>query len=214
MASRPEYCAFDEAQHLTHTRDPVVRSNVLQSIKCLGAIDRTLFLSGGYELAYRGLFDSAHFAGRLVCVECRPYTDSSADIGEWLSILRAYGERMELTCASLLIDECETLLRASNGCIGLLEKILWQAKTACGYEGRPIDLAALRDAFPSRQEHEAIHRDIALGQQALARLSEGTNRYSEEDLSVPDVKDSRKKRPFKRNPNRHAVETVRMADDE
>jgi len=121
------YALLDEAHHLTHTKDREVRSNVLQSIKCLMAIHRTLVLVGGYELAYRGLFDSAHFVGRVICVEFAPYTDCEADMREWLGILKFFSQRISVSPKNLLIAEAAILLNVSNGSFGLLEKILWQA---------------------------------------------------------------------------------------
>lgn len=118
---------LDEAHHLTHTKDREVRSNVLQSFKCFLAINRTLVLIGGYELAYRGLFDSAHFVGRVICVEFAPYTDCEADMGEWLSILKFFSQCISVSPGNLLISEAAILLNVSNGSFGLLEKILWSA---------------------------------------------------------------------------------------
>lgn len=197
------YIALDEAHHLTHTRDPRVRANVLQSIKCLSAIDRTLFMAGGYELAYRGLFDSAHFAGRLVCVECPPYSETDDDFQEWLRILKAIGRHVELASPSLLIDRAELLLQATNGSFGLLEKVVWRASVLSASGNRAVDSSALIEALPSKKEHDAIRRDIASGRAALADFPTHVSRTSEPSQTTSPTS---KRTPFKRNPNRHIAD--------
>lgn len=189
---------LDEAHHLTHTKDREVRSNVLQSFKCFLAINRTLVLIGGYELAYRGLFDSAHFVGRVICVEFAPYTDCEADMGEWLSILKFFSQRISVSPRNLLISEATILLNVSNGSFGLLEKILWSASVSS--RGKAITQTSLRAAYPTKAEHDVIRRDIVAGQRAIAKINapamEGI--VSEDDRA----KKGNRKRPFQRNPNR------------
>ncbi|WP_109127111.1 AAA family ATPase [Dyella sp. C11] len=188
---------LDEAHHLTHTKDRELRSNVLQSIKCLGAIDRTLALFGGYELVYRGLFDSAHFAGRLICVEIAPYTNCPDDLIEWSRILKLFGKHMSLHPPSLLLEEVETLLYAANGVFGLLEKILWLARARS--HGKAITREVLRSAFPTQAEHDVIKRDIEAGQRAIARLR---NPSFDTSASASTPRTKQRRRPFQRNPNR------------
>jgi hypothetical protein len=200
------YIALDEAHHLTHTRDPNVRANVLSSIKCMSAIDRTLFLVGGYELAYRGLFDSAHFAGRLMCVEFPPYIDTDADFEEWLRILKSLSDHVKLASRSLLIDAAETLLHVTNGSFGLLEKIVWRASVLSSSAGNTVDRTALLEAFPSKKEHDAIRRDIAAGQSALADLP--TAQLNANAPPTPQQTPRAKRRPFERNPNREVAAIV------
>lgn len=189
---------LDEAHHLTHTNNVSVRANVIQSIKCLGALDRTLVLVGGYELAYRGLFDSAHFAGRLICVELAPYTGSGSDLAEWERILKFCGKYVATQPSTLLLDEAEQLMQVTNGCFGLLEKILWAARSLSGSKG--INRTSLHAAYPLKHEYEAIKHDIAMGKQALARLA--VNKLPERlEESAPNKKKA-SNRPFKRKPNR------------
>jgi hypothetical protein len=202
------FLLMDEAQHLTHTKNETLRANILQSIKCLGAINRTLVLSGGYELAYRGLFDSAHFAGRLVCVEFRPYTSASDDMCEWEKILKFASKYVAVTPSTLLLDEAEALLFASNGSFGLLEKILWVARAL--NLGKEINRSQLYAAFPLRAEREAIQADIREGQRALARMNFCAH-------SAPSNSPQKKKkgtsRPFQRKPNRKQPPYPEMGDE-
>lgn len=203
------YAVMDEAHHLTHTKSREVRGNVLQSLKCLMAIDRTLALVGGYELAYRGLFDSAHFAGRVICVEFAPYTDCEADLREWLSILKFFSQRISVSPKNLLIAEAAILLNVSNGSFGLLEKILWRARVSS--RGKAITKAALRAAYPTKAEHDVIRRDIVAGQKALAKINASAL------VCVALVDDratkGKHKKPFQRNPNRNLNKLPVVADE-
>lgn len=187
---------LDEAHHLTHTKNRELRSNVLQSIKCLCAIKRTLVLVGGYELAYQGLFDSAHFAGRLACIELPPYVANAIDLDEWDRILKFCSKYVPVSPASLLIDNADDLLEATNGCFGLLEKVLWFARSIA--DGGAITKSTLRAAFPTQAEHSAIRSDIQAGQRALGNLK--SHEMGEDPTSF--LKRTHRQKPFKRKPNR------------
>lgn len=208
-ARSTSFVLLDEAHHLTHTNNRDVRTNVIQSIKCLGAIDRTLVLVGGYELAYRGLFDSAHFAGRLICVELAPYTESNDDLAEWDRVLKFCSKYVVTRPSTLLLDEAESLLQATNGCFGLLEKVLWAARSLSG--PKAIDLRSLRAVYPLRHEHGAIKHDIATGKQALASLT--TDRPAKQTDGTKSTKDKATNRPFSRKPNRALPAYPVVADE-
>lgn len=187
---------MDEAHHLTHTKNRELRSNVLQSLKCLCAIKRTLALIGGYELAYQGLFDSAHFSGRLVCVEFPPYAATKADLEEWDRILKFCGKHVSTSPTTLLLQHADELLEVTNGCFGLLEKVLWFARSVSS--GGPITYPTLRSAFPSKSEHMAIRSDIQAGQQALAAFKPSKLHGSVD----PPPQSKGRPKPFKRKPSR------------
>lgn len=208
-ARSTSFVLLDEAHHLTHTNNRDVRSNVIQSIKCLGAIDRTLVLVGGYELAYRGLFDSAHFAGRLVCVELSPYTESNNDLAEWDRVLKFCGKYLATRPSTLLLDEAVPLLQVTNGCFGLLEKLLWAARSLSG--SKAIDQRSLRAVYPLRHEFEAIKHDIATGKQALASLKTDRPVKQVEDTNL--IKKKATNRPFRRKPNRTLPAYPVVADE-
>jgi hypothetical protein len=208
-ARSTSFVLLDEAHHLTHTNNRDVRTNVIQSIKCLGAIDRTLVLVGGYELAYRGLFDSAHFAGRLMCVELAPYTKSCDDLAEWERILKFCSKHVVTRPSTLLLDEAALLLQVTNGCFGLLEKVLWAARSLSG--PKAIDRRGLRAVYPSRHEHEAIKHDIATGKQALASLT--TDRPAKQTEDTKSAKNKATNRPFSRKPNRALPAYPVVADE-
>jgi hypothetical protein len=207
-ARSTKYVLLDEAHHLTHTRIRDLRGGVLDSIKCLSAIKGTLVLVGGYELAYRGLFDSAHFAGRTICIELAPYTSAGNDLDEWERILKAFSKRMPLEPPTLLLEEAESLLLVTNGVFGLLEKLLWLAKALSS--GGPIDRKRLRAAFPPAQEHEVIRQDIVNGQKALRSLNLIKPAV---DPCVTKLGAGKKQKPFKRKPNRQLPALPEVAHD-
>jgi hypothetical protein len=198
---------LDEAHHLTHTKNRELRSNVLQSIKCLCAIKRTLVLIGGYELAYQGFFDSAHFSGRLACVELPPYVANKIDLDEWDRILKFCSKHVSVSPRSLLLDSADELLEATNGCFGLLEKVLWFARSVSN--GGSITHSTLRSAFPSKAEHAAIRSDIQAGQRALANFKP----YEMREATNPSPKPRRRQKPFKRKPNRVLPAYPEMANE-
>lgn len=213
MAAREtKFGIVDEAHHLTHTKDRNLSGNILDSIKCLTAIEQTLVLIGGYELVYRGVFDAAHFAGRMVILELAPYVETDeSDYREWLSILKAFSKQLSLSPKDLLCTHASELLRATNGCFGLLEKLLWLAR---GFSaGKPINKAQLLAAFPAQQEHDAIRRDIAAGQKALVGYKEKGYVVSAPESAVGS-KPTRSKKPFQRKANRTLMKTPKVVDDE
>lgn len=200
---------LDEAQCLVHTDDPEVRSRVLQSVKCLAGPGRLLFLAGGYELAVKGFFDSAHFPGRLVIVELPPYMNNAIDLRVWASILRSLEAYVPLSKPGLLVSHASALLHAANGSFGLLEKILYSAKVDAISRSVRVDWSLIESWFPPAKEHARIAEDIANGREALARLSESTEVRSA-SLS-PRTKP--KGVPFSRNPKRQATGAVKVAND-
>lgn len=188
----------DEAHHLTHTKSVQLRANVLQSIKCLCAVDRTLVLVGGYELAYRGMFDSAHFAGRLHVVDLPPYEDTSEDMDVWVEISKRMGRHLPLANPKLLVNEAEWLRHATNGSVGLLEKLLFECKADSQATSCRIDRKMLLAHAPSASENAVIRKDIDLGKEALARFTVVKPRL--------DQGPTRKtRRPFQQKPTRRPL---------
>jgi AAA domain len=208
-ARSTKFVLLDEAHHLTHTRIRDLREGVLDSIKCLSAITGTLVLVGGYELAYRGVFDSAHFAGRTICIELAPYTSVGNDLDEWERILKAFSKRMRLDPPTLLLEEAEALLLVTNGVFGLLEKLLWLAK-ALSKDGA-IERKTLRAAFPPAQEHEVIRQDIANGRNALRGLN--LVKPVADPCATKLHEGKNRQRPFKRKPNRQLSGLPKVAHD-
>lgn len=168
---RTSITLLDEGHHLTHTGNERLRANVLQSVKCMSALDRTLVIVGGYELAYRGFFDSAHFAGRLIVVDFPPYEDNPTDLGTWASILKTLSQHLSLESNQLLLDYALPLRNGTNGSFGLLQKWLWQCSVAAKQANKPIDKSLLLSFAPPKAEHAAIRRDIEAGREALSKLS-------------------------------------------
>jgi hypothetical protein len=202
-ARATRYMAFDEAHHLTYSKNKEVRSNVLHSVKCLAAIEGTLFLCGGYELVYRGLFDAAHFLGRTIILDFGSYGENASDFSQWESILKSFSLRIPSSPKHLLLAEAQTLLNVTNGSFGLLEKILWMANSLA--RGGPLTERGLRAAFPANKEREAIKRDIQAGCEALSRRDNVVR------IAPPSKKP--KPKPFTRKPRRDIPSKAEIARD-
>ena len=190
---------LDEGHHLTHTGNERLRANVLQSVKCMSALERTLVIAGGYELAYRGFFDSAHFAGRLVVVDFPPYENNPQDLEAWASIIKSLSTHLPLTSNQLLLDHTLKLRDATNGSFGLLQKWLWQCRVVAESAHRRIDKNLLFSFAPPKAEHSAIRRDIEAGRRALERFEFVTP--SVPPKSAP----SRASKPFQQRPRRRYI---------
>ena len=159
---------LDEAQHLTHTGNLEFQDRLFQSIKTLLAVDRALFLAGGYELAYNGMFNCAHFSGRLIVVEYPPYREVEDDIMEFVGVLRAW-EQLVPVQKELLVKNAIPLLRAHNGIVGSAEAHVFDCKVRAEASGALIDETLLYACMPTRAAQEKIAQDIEQGQEALRR---------------------------------------------
>ena len=201
-----EIIGLDEAQLMTRTRDPTLRANILESFKTLCSRDRTLFLSGGYELCVEGFFDSAHFAGRLVVVEFPPYSKSS--LTEWLRLIKTVGTHLELHPLTLLVDMGEELLDVCLGVPGLVLKLLQTAgQLARAHGDRSITKDGVRVCYPKTLERDVIRRDIERGQRSLEQYVVGKP-------PTPQAAESPKRTrpPFERDASRHPTAVPDLHD--
>lgn len=190
---------LDEAHLLTQTKSPDLRSAILESVKSTGAIERTLFLCGGYELAYRGLFDSAHFCGRLIFVDFGSYEwTNPLDAQEWLKMCKTYSKHLDLSPRSLLIDCAHYLADGSCGILGQLDTWLLQCKSYSQIKNSPVTLDVLRMFAPSKRAIATIQKDRAKGRIALQRLQNGRAALP----AAPSPPKPEAKKPFTRAPNR------------
>jgi len=203
---------LDEAHLLTRTVKSDLRGNILESLKSIAAIERTLILCGGYELAYMGLFDNPHFIGRTIIYEFSAYESTPEDLKEWARIVKSFGSYLSLSPGTLLMERTEALLKATNGVLGLLEKWLWACKAYAEAKGRPIDLATLRMWAPSINEQRIIADDIKKGKDALRLLPLANSRSfpsatttSPHSVNGSDGEPPRRRsdrKPFQRSPKR------------
>lgn len=207
MSSREvRRCFLDEAHHLTYTKDPELRNRILESLKCSMAFDRTLFLCGGYELAFNGFFDSAHFSGRLMIVELAPYTDVDDDILIVAGILKRLEEEgcLRFEKLGLLTGYARPLLIANNGSVGLIMNQLYEAQAIANSEGRKINEDILLRTMPPEAVRLKIKEDIKRGQDALKKfdprsLDHRSNDQPEEHTEVKVTP------PFQRKPQRRST---------
>lgn len=211
---------LDEAHLLTRTKDPELRAAILESIKSTCAIDRSLIACGGYEVAYKGLFDSSHFCGRVICFDFGHYSPGNpADIESWARILKTYSVKLDLKPKTLLLDEVINLLHWSNGIVGLLDKHLWSCSIHAKARHLPIDKTILRTCAPPEKERKAIAEDIRKGKEALQPSSSFAipppTSSRQEDRPDTNKGDSRQGHPpFQRKPNRNASMEVVLQDDD
>lgn len=204
---------LDEVHLLTHTKDPELRAAILESIKSTCAIDRTLIACGGYEIAYRGLFDSAHFCGRVVTYDFGSYDVArKEDAHDWVRILKTYNQYLNLKPDTLLVDEFDTLMSLTNGVVGLLDKMLWVAQQKANCKKSPIDRRILFSSIPPNKEQNAVAEDIMKGKEALASSENRAELKPVEREKKQTV--TRERKPFERNPNRNAALEITIHDDE
>lgn len=190
---------LDEAHLLTQTKNVELRSAVLESIKSTGAIERTLFLCGGYELAYRGLFDSPHFCGRLVFVDFGWYDWSDPlHAQEWLKICKTVTPHVRPEPRSLLIDNAHYLCEGASGTLGQLDTWLLQCVAYARLKGVAVTKGVLKKFAPSKQAVNAIRKDLLAGRAALQRLVDSTG----PTVAAKPASAVSRGRPFSRAPNR------------
>lgn len=213
---------LDEVHLLTRTKDPELRGAILESIKSTCAIDRTLIAAGGYEMAYKGLFDSSHFCGRLVTFDFGCYSkDDPDDRKSWARILKTYGEHMKLDPPSLLLEHNADLLHVNNGTLGLLDKHLWKSSVQAKSKGKSVDLEILKACAPPEKERAAIALDIENGKDALKpsagfspRPQKKTSNSNGSATEQSEVTNRGKNRaPFERNANRSPGLEVSLHDE-
>lgn len=208
---------LDEVHLLTRTKDPELRAAILESVKCTCAINRTLIAAGGYEIAYKGLFDSPHFSGRVVTYDFGHYESSHKDdVRDWVRILKTYSQHLKLKPETLLVDEFETLMMMTNGVVGLLDKLLWRAQIAANSKESSIDRCILFSSAPPAKEQASIAKDIADGKAAL-KLSKGSPvRETRDDSSEEEKKrgTSRRAKAFERSPDRNSAMEISIHDDD
>lgn len=213
---------LDEAHLLTRTRDPELRAAILESIKSTCAIERSLIACGGYEMAYKGLFDSSHFCGRVIHFDFGNYSkDVPADVETGARILKTYSVKLDLNPRTLLVDETVNILHWNNGTVGLIDKHLWKCSMLAKARHTPIDSAILRACAPPEKERMSIALDIRKGREALRSSSEfptpAPERRAPEDQPASQGKrepPKQKRAPFERNPRRDAAMEVDLHDDD
>lgn len=205
---------LDEVHLLTRTKDPELRAAILESVKCSCAIDRTLIACGGYEIAYKGLFDSSHFSGRVVSIDFGHYERSrKEDVTDWLRILKTYSQRLRLRPDTLLVDEFEALMVLTNGVVGLLDKMLWQAQICAASRKLPISRTILFGCAPPANEQASIAKDIKEGQAALALATWVTQRMKPKK-EMTKVSAGQGLKPFERRPDRNSAMDISIHDDD
>lgn len=213
---------LDETHLLTRTKDPELRAAILESIKSSCAIDRSLIACGGYEIAYKGLFDSSHFCGRVITFDFGHYSaDKADDVESWVRVLKTYSDKLDLKPKALLIDEAINLLRWNNGTVGLLDKHLWFCSIQAKARHVPIDKTILQACAPPEKERKSIAEDIRRGKEALLPSSSFMPPIEQRPSPKMEARSEEGKRgsrrnipPFHRNPDRNAATEIELHEDD
>lgn len=221
-ARQLEKTILDEAHLLTRSDRPDLRGNLLESLKSSHGIQRALILCSGYELVYKGLFDSPHFAGRSVFYEFGQYRHTIDDeLHEWRRILKAFAAKLPLARETLLDENADILLRASQGVIGLMAKWLWLAKQWSDANHKAIDLSLLRSTAPPAAEQFAIAKDIAEGKHAMTEAGvcailgndvKDSKTVSPVIQKAEDFKPPKKCKPFCAKPKRRSMNGIEVVE--
>lgn len=201
---------IDELHHATHTGNEKLRADLLSSLKCIASPGRTFFGAGGYELLYRGAFDSAHFAGRLVIVDFPCYSTSAEDMEEWARVVKTFSEFLPLRSRSMLLDHSEYLLLATCGSVGLLEKHLWMAGTKARAGSTTMTWEDVKSALPGAKQRDVVLRDIEKGRKALERLPSALSENTKKRKSAAAKASGR---PFETKPKRRRTGMPKVADE-
>jgi hypothetical protein len=214
---RVERVCLDEGHLLTRTKDAELRASILESLKSSCAIKRSLIIAGGYELAYKGLFDSAHFAGRVTTYDYGSYSPNNpVDVNEWKKVSKTFSVRLDLEPETLLTDRVLYTMVRCNGTVGVFERWLWSCKCHAAARSKRIDFDLLHACSPPAKEIAATKSDIELGRSALAALPVPRSKpkaKAEEDKGATAPKKAERK-PFERSPNRSAAETIEVLDED
>lgn len=214
--------ALDEAHLLTRTKKGEFRGHILESLKSLAAINRTLLLCGGYDLANEGLFDHPHFAGRTIVVDMGGYTDSPAHREEWVRILKHFSQYLHLEPSGLLLDLADVMLLAANGVFGLVEKWLWACKQYSEATHRPITIDVIRSFAPPFREQKRIAEDIRCGKEALrnvpnvvvARVENAGDARTSSPPPRTTNRNGGNRRAFERSPRRIEMKGIEIYRDD
>ena len=161
-------------------------------------------------MLYRGAFDSAHFAGRLVIVDFPCYSTSPEDLEEWARVVKTFSGYLPLCSKSMLLDHSEYLLLATCGSIGVLEKHLWQAGTRARARNTKLTWRDVKAALPGKKQRDVVLRDIEKGRNALEKLPGVLSERSEKRKPVATKGRSK---PFETNPKRRQTGMPKVVNE-
>jgi hypothetical protein len=109
------------------------------------------------------------------------------------------------------------LLYATNGVVGLLDKMLWSASFVAQAKQIRINKSILLSGAPPEKERAAVALDIKLGKEALKACPTIAIKPQTKETDQPTAKGEEKKgsrQPFARNPNRKAAMDIEIHVDD
>ncbi|HEY0661460.1 MAG TPA: hypothetical protein VGD21_09115, partial [Lysobacter sp.] len=116
----------------------------------------------------------------------------------WVEISKRMGRHLPLANPKLLVNEAEWLRHATNGSVGLLEKLLFECKVDSQTTSCRINRKMLLAHAPSANENSVIRKDIDLGKEALTRFTVVKPRL-DQGLT------KKQRRPFQQKPTRRPL---------
>lgn len=204
---------IDEAQHARYTsRNSQAPYAVMDSWKALAQnVGMVLVVVGAYPILSI-LQNSPHMLGRKQQVHLPRYTMEKGDLLEFVKIIRVYEKALAPVLAGNSLSEHVLFLHQGTcGCIGLLKKWLKVAATLATLYDKPLNRAMLEKTRHSDADLSEISREILDGEALLfASTAEGgaPAAFEANDSTGSSQKSSAGssgRKPFRRNPKRHAV---------
>jgi len=205
------YLIVDEAHHLLMTKREQLQSDILDALKNIcNKAGVVLVLFGGYTLL-KGLFQSAHFNGRLDILHFQPYTDSKEDTDEYASLLGSYQAVMTLKEPNLLVSNAEEIRKLYWGTLGATIDGLRQALSRrIARKARSLDIDDIRASRLPEKALEVVKQDVRFGAEFFKKLDEEklkTTKPGKQRAQAKPAKKSKRK-PFRKKPARRSPAKV------
>jgi AAA domain len=211
------YLIVDEAHHLLMTMREKLQSDILDALKNVcNKANVVLVLFGGYRLL-DGLFQSAHFNGRMEIVHFQGYTSSSEDLMEYSSVLASLQQVVPVSERDLFVKNAEEIRTLFWGAIGATIEGIRAAETRRIARGSPkLEMRDVYSGVLPDKARRTILDDVKHGLDFFAKelpppLNQGSDASQssatkEETTSGP----KRKRKPFKKNPVRRTSPKVEV----
>lgn len=212
------YLFVDEAHHLLMTIREKLQSDILEALKNLcNKSDVVLVLVGGYRLL-DGLFQSAHFNGRMEIVHFPGYADVKEDLDDYASILASLESVLPVSEPGLFVKNARKIRELFWGAIGAtIDGIRAAESRRIARGAKVLEMLDVLSARLPDKAKKALLDDIKGGCEFFAReLAKPDTKVTltKEPSSEPDdaqvVSRKGKKKPFEKNPVRRTSPNVEV----
>lgn len=211
------YLFVDEAHHLLMTMREKLQSDILDALKNVcNKANVVLVLFGGYRLL-DGLFQSAHFNGRMEIVHFKSYAGTPEDMMEYASVLASLEQVLPISKPGLFVENAEEIRTLFWGAIGATIEGIRSAETRRIARGSPV--LEMRDVYSAKlpdRARQAILDDVEYGLDFFAKdLAQPVEQTSNALQASPTGKNTtspskRKLKPFKKTPVRRTSSKVEV----